>query len=106
MGFQHHAGSESPTQFTEHSGIKSATEQASIKRNNTNEMLPENSSGKDDEAIKMIWLDRARNRFRFYQHCQTYTGSFCVFGPVLSSPAHGPTYLAMGQVEIEIVFVL
>jgi hypothetical protein len=54
MGFQHHAESESPTQFAEHSGIKSAMEQASIKRNNTNAMLPENSSGKDDEAMKMI----------------------------------------------------
>jgi hypothetical protein len=54
MGYQHHAESESPTQFAEHPGIKSATEQASIKRNNTNEMLPENSSGKDDEIIKMI----------------------------------------------------
>jgi hypothetical protein len=52
--FQHHAESESPTQFAGHSGIKSATEQASIKRNNTNEMLPENSSGKVDETMKMI----------------------------------------------------
>jgi hypothetical protein len=54
MDYQHHAESESPTQFAEHSGIKSATEQASIKRNNTNETLPESSSGKDDETMKMI----------------------------------------------------
>jgi hypothetical protein len=33
-------------------------------------------------------------------------GVFCVFGPVLSSPAHGSISLAMGQIEIEIVFVL
>jgi hypothetical protein len=30
------------------------------------------------------------------------TGSFCVFGPVLSSPAHAPISLAMRQIEIEI----
>jgi hypothetical protein len=36
-----------------------------------------------------IWLDRATIQFRFFGHCQTCTGSFCVFGPVLSSPAHG-----------------
>jgi hypothetical protein len=53
-----------------------------------------------------IWLDRATIRFRFYQHCQTYTGSFCVFGPVLSSPAHGAPYLPMAHIGIEIVFVL
>jgi hypothetical protein len=35
-------------------GIKSATEQEPTKRNNTNEMLPENSSGKDDEIMKKI----------------------------------------------------
>jgi hypothetical protein len=42
-----------------------------------------------------LWLDRARNRFRFYQPNSRYTGSFCVFGPVLSSPAHGLISLAM-----------
>jgi hypothetical protein len=42
-----------------------------------------------------LWLDWATIQFRFYQHCQTYTGSFCVFGPVLSSPAHAAPYLAM-----------
>jgi hypothetical protein len=56
MGYQHNAESESqsPTQFAEHSGIKSATEQASIKRNNTNEMIPENNTGKDDETMKRL----------------------------------------------------
>jgi hypothetical protein len=54
MGYQHNAESESqsPTQFAEHPGIKSTTEQALIKRNNTNEMLPENNTGKDDETAK------------------------------------------------------
>jgi hypothetical protein len=61
---------------------------------------------RDREEQEDLWLDWATIQFRFYQHCQTYNGSFCVFGPVLSSPAHGPTYLALGQVEIEIVFVL
>jgi hypothetical protein len=42
-----------------------------------------------------VWLDWATIRFRFYQHCATCTGIFCVFGPVLSSPAHGLTSLAM-----------
>jgi hypothetical protein len=53
-----------------------------------------------------IWLDRATIRFRFIGHCRTCTGSFCVFGPALSSPSHGSISLAMGQIEIEIVFVL
>jgi hypothetical protein len=35
-----------------------------------------------------VWLDWATIQFRFFGHCRTYTGSFCVFGPVLSSPAH------------------
>jgi hypothetical protein len=43
-----------------------------------------------------VWLDWATIRFRFYQHCATYTGSFCVIGPALSSPAHGLIYLTMG----------
>jgi hypothetical protein len=58
MGYQHKHSAESesqpPTQFAEHSGIKSATEQALIKRNNTNEMLPENSTGKDNETVERI----------------------------------------------------
>ena len=45
-----------------------------------------------------LWLDRATIRFRFYQPAATCTGSFCVFGPVLSSPAHGPPYLTMAQI--------
>jgi hypothetical protein len=59
--YQHkHAESESqpPTQFAEHSGIRNSTEQAVqtalIKRNNTNEMIPENNTGKEDEAVKRI----------------------------------------------------
>jgi hypothetical protein len=40
-------------------------------------------------------LDRATIRFRVFGHAATCTGSFCVFGPVLSSPAHGSPYLAM-----------
>jgi hypothetical protein len=53
-----------------------------------------------------IWLDWATIRFRFIGPNSGYTGSFCVFGPVLSSPAHGSPSLAMDQIEIEIVFVL
>jgi hypothetical protein len=40
--------------------------------------------------------------FSVFGHCATYTGSFCVFGPVLSSPAHASISLAMPQIEIEI----
>jgi hypothetical protein len=29
-----------------------------------------------------LWLDWATIRFRFFGHCATCTGSFCVFGPV------------------------
>jgi hypothetical protein len=46
--------------------------------------------GGDKMLDNEVWLDWATIQFRFYQHCATYTGSFCVFGPVLSSPAHGP----------------
>jgi hypothetical protein len=42
-----------------------------------------------------IWLDRATIQFRFLRPASRYTGSFCVFGPVLSSPAHGLPSLAM-----------
>jgi hypothetical protein len=49
-----------------------------------------------------LWLDRATIRFRFFGHAATYTGSFCVFGPALSSPAHGVISLAMEQIENEI----
>jgi hypothetical protein len=41
------------------------------------------------------WLDRATIQFRFFGHAATYTRSFCVFEPVLSSPAHGAPSLAM-----------
>jgi hypothetical protein len=49
-------------------------------------------------AALMLWLDRATIRFRFIGPNSGCTGSFCVFGPVLSSPAHGPISLAMGQI--------
>jgi hypothetical protein len=52
MGYQQNAGSESQPPTAEHPGIKNTTEQASIKRNNTNEMLPDNNTGKDDEAVE------------------------------------------------------
>jgi hypothetical protein len=45
-----------------------------------------------------VWLDRATIQFRFLRHCRTYTGNFCVFGPVLSSPAHGSPSLPMAQI--------
>jgi hypothetical protein len=43
-----------------------------------------------------VSLDWPLTRFGFIGHCATYTGSFCVFVPVLSSPAHA----------IEVVLVL
>jgi hypothetical protein len=49
-----------------------------------------------------LWLDRATIRIRFFGQCASYTGSFCVFGLVLSSPAHGLPSLAMDYIEIEI----
>jgi hypothetical protein len=42
-----------------------------------------------------VWLDWATIQFRFFRPASRYTGSFCVFGPVLSSPAHGVISLAM-----------
>jgi hypothetical protein len=39
--------------FARHPGIKNATEQAPMERNNNQGMLPKNRSGKDDEVIKM-----------------------------------------------------
>jgi hypothetical protein len=42
----------------------------------------------------------------FFGHDGTYTVSFCVFGPVLSSPAHGAPSLAMEQIGIEVVWIL
>jgi hypothetical protein len=56
--------------------------------------------------LAYVWLDRATIRFRFIGHYRTYIGSFCVFGPALSSPTHASISLAMRQIEIEIVFVL
>jgi hypothetical protein len=37
-----------------------------------------------------VWLDWATIQFRFFGPAARCTWSFCVFGPVLSSPAHGP----------------
>jgi hypothetical protein len=45
-----------------------------------------------------VWLDGATIQFRFFGHNSCYTGSFCVFGPVLSSPAHGSSSLTMDQI--------
>ena len=53
-----------------------------------------------------VSLDWPLTRFGFFGHSATYTGSFYVFGPVLSSPARGPSSLAMAQRRIEVVFVL
>jgi hypothetical protein len=53
-----------------------------------------------------ISLDWPLTQFGFFGHCATYTGSFCVFRPVLSSPAHGAASLAMALRRIEVVFVL
>jgi hypothetical protein len=51
--------------------------------------------GHAENITQMIWLDRATIRFRVLRPNSGYTGSFCVFGSVLSSPAHGAPYLAM-----------
>jgi hypothetical protein len=45
-----------------------------------------------------IWLDWATIQFRFIGPNSGYTGSFCVFGPVLSSPAHGAPSLPMAHI--------
>jgi hypothetical protein len=42
-----------------------------------------------------LWLDWATIQFRFFGPNSCYTGSFCVFGPVLSSPAHALMSLDM-----------
>jgi hypothetical protein len=49
-----------------------------------------------------VWLDWATIRFRFLRPNSGYTGSFCVCGPALSSPAHGLPSIAMDLIEIEI----
>jgi hypothetical protein len=51
-----------------------------------------------DDARSAVWLDWAKIQFRFFGPNSGYTGSFCVFGPVLSSPAHGSISLAMAQI--------
>jgi hypothetical protein len=43
-----------------------------------------------------LWLDWATIQFRFFGPAARTTGRFCVFGPVLGSPAHGLISLAMG----------
>jgi hypothetical protein len=50
---------------------------------------------------QLLLLDWATIRFRFIGQTASYTGSFCVFGPVLSSPAHGAASLAMALQRIE-----
>jgi hypothetical protein len=54
------------------------------------------------ECTVLLWLDWATIRFRFIGHCRTCTGSFCVFGPVLSSPAHAASSLDMPPIGIKI----
>jgi hypothetical protein len=55
-------------------------------------------------AIKKLSLDWPLTRFGFFGSC--CTSSFCVFRPVLSSPAHGAASLDMALRRIEVVFVL
>jgi hypothetical protein len=43
----------------------------------------------------LLWLDWATIQFMFIGPASRYTGSFCVFGPVLSSPAHAAESLDM-----------
>jgi hypothetical protein len=50
-------------------------------------------------AIQNLWLDWARSQFRFFRPAATCTGSFCVFGPALSSPAHASPSLPMPQIN-------
>jgi hypothetical protein len=45
--------------------------------------------------IISIWLDRATIQFMFFGPASRGTGRFCVFGPVLSSPAHALISLDM-----------
>jgi hypothetical protein len=65
------------------------------------------SNGRPSDRLRRffmcrLWLDRATIQFRVFGHCGTSPGSFCGFGAVLSSPAHGPRPLAMDQIENEI----
>jgi hypothetical protein len=53
---------------------------------------------KDSEVL----LDWATIQFRFIGPNSGYTGSFCVFGPVLSSPAHAAASLDMPLQRIKI----
>jgi hypothetical protein len=70
--------------------------------------LSEPSPSKGSTAILYfdVSLDWPLTRFGFIGHCGTYTGSFCVFGPVSSSPARGAASLAVALRRIEVVFVL
>jgi hypothetical protein len=62
-------------------------------------------SGCRDQLQKMatflVWLDRATIQFRFIGPAARTTGRSRVFGPVLSSPAHGAASLAMVLQRIE-----
>ena len=55
---------------------------------------------------RWISLDWPLTQFGVFEHCALTTESFCIFGPALSSPARGPSSLAMAQRRIEVVFVL
>jgi hypothetical protein len=68
------------------------------------EAAPLNDHHGHDVDAHMLSLDWPLTQFGFFGHCALTTGSFCVFGPVLSSPARGPSSLAMAQRRIEVVF--
>jgi hypothetical protein len=70
-------------------------------------VLEEEVTAENDGLEELtISLDWPLIQFGFIGHCGTSRGSFCVFGPVLSSPAHGAASLAMALRRIEVVFVL
>jgi hypothetical protein len=52
MGYSAESDQHNQRNLPKHSGIKSTTEQTLTNRNNTNEMLPENNTGKDDETVE------------------------------------------------------
>jgi hypothetical protein len=60
----------------------------------------------DPALAGLISLDWPLTQFGLFGQCGTCIGSFCVFGPVLSSPARGSPSLAMAQRRIEVIFVL
>jgi hypothetical protein len=55
------------------------------------------------KAPKRLWLDTAKRLFWVSGHSGTCTGSFGVFEPVLTSPAHAAPSLDMPPIGIEVV---